>query len=606
MEPIQYLRTIRRRWVLILVCFLVGGALGGLAGLGHKKSSGGATYYRATCVLYYDSSAVSDKGGAFTALSQMGLLATTGDVPAQIAQAKHTDAPSLVVRILSVTDPSQATIRITAVGTSAKETNALADTWCTALSKYVNAKNVKSFTDARDQAAQTLTGLTNQINALTAQRPTADSIKGQQLASLINQYRLDDEQFQALGPPPGPILTVLQHPTPIPVGSAAYAGFLHNGQIQNNNVTISQNTKNPEVALDTSTASKTKIPQGPIPRGLLGGFIGLMIGVVLAFVIERLDTRLQTKEDTELAFDLPLLAEVPPLTRAQRSDTEILSYTHPMSRTAEAYRSLRSSIVFLRQTAQATTETAAGPDGEVHTSQVILVTSAGPSEGKTTTVANLATVFAEADYTVLVINCDFRRPRLHRYLGGSDEPRKVVQSDVPGVRMVNNVLSATHPNPAEVTAAQRRVIEAARGIFDIILLDTAPLLTTNDASELIRVADLVLLVARAGRTTRPNAQRATEVLHRLEATVAGVALLGARYVPSSQYYYYATEEGRDPNRPEAESHPLDLLVRADDFSHTRPNGSPSQSSSTSSAGDAESLEVELQSSGGSATTPKDE
>ncbi len=148
MEPIQYLRTIRRRWVLILACFLIGAGLGAAAGLGHKKSSGGTTYYRATCVLYYDESSVSDKGGAFTALSQMGLLATTGDVPAQIAQAQHTDAPSLVERILSVTDPSQATIRLTAVGTSAKETNALADAWCTSLAKYVNAKNTKSFTDS--------------------------------------------------------------------------------------------------------------------------------------------------------------------------------------------------------------------------------------------------------------------------------------------------------------------------------------------------------------------------------------------------------------------------------------------------------------------------
>ena len=230
---------------------------------------------------------------------------------------------------------------------------------------------------------------------------------------------------------------------------------------------------------------------------------------------------------------------------------------------------------------------------------MILVSSAGPSEGKTTTVANLATVFAEADYSVLVINCDFRRPRLHRYLGGSDEARKVVQSDVPGVRMVNNVLSASNSNPAEVTAAQRRVIEVARGMFDIILLDTAPLLSTNDASELVGVADVVVLVARAGRTTRPAAERATEVLQRLEATVAGVALLGIRYAPSAQYYYYATEEGRDPNRAEAESHPLDLLVRGESLAATS-NGRRNGGDAAGRGGDvtpadvpSEQLEVEL-------------
>ena len=240
---------------------------------------------------------------------------------------------------------------------------------------------------------------------------------------------------------------------------------------------------------------------------------------------------------------------MPPLTRAQRRDTEVLSYTHPMSRTAEAYRALRSSLVFLRQTTLAANGAEPPePAAPKHTQVilVILVSSAGPSEGKTTTVANLATVFAEADYSVLVINCDFRRPRLHRYLGGSDEARKVVQSDIHGVRMVNNVLSTPNPNPAEVTAAQRQVIEAARGIFDIILLDTAPLLSTNDASELMGLADVVVLVSQAGKTTKPSAARATEVLQRMEATVAGVALLGARYVPNGAVLLLRHRERPEP------------------------------------------------------------
>ncbi len=207
------------------------------------------------------------------------------------------------------------------------------------------------------------------------------------------------------------------------------------------------------------------------------------------------------------------------------------------------------------------------------------MTSAGPSEGKTTTVANLAAMFAEADNSVLVINCDFRRPRLHRFLGGSDEPRKVVQSEVEGVRMVNNVLSNPNPNPAEVAAAQRQVVEAARGMFDIVILDTAPLLSTNDASEIMSSADVVVLVSQAGKTSKASAARATEILQRMEATVAGVALLGARYVPSAQYYYYANDNGQNPNRAEAESHPLDLLIRTDTQTNGSSNGSANGRSS---------------------------
>ncbi len=568
MEPIQYLRTIRRRWVIIAALVFVGLVLGGLTGLGHDKKHAHRTYWKATCVLYYDASAITEKGAPFTALSQMGLLTTTGDVPAGIAQKHNTDVNSLIEQVQSVTDPNQATIRITTVGTSATATTDLSNEWCTDLAKFVNDANTKAYTTNLNQASANINKLTTEIEAATAANPPVNSVAGQNLASLINQYRVAQDDLQQIGPPPGPILTVLQHPTASPISPEAYAFVIKNGQQQTNNVTLTANTKNPEATLDSSLNNKSKIPEGPVPRALIGGLIGLLVGLILAFVIERLDTRIQTKDDAELAFDLPVLCEVPPLNRVQRNDTEVISFTHPMSRTAEAYRALRASIVFLRQTAAAGS---AGP-GEATTSQVIMVTSAGPSEGKTTSVANLAAMFAEANFSVLVINCDFRRPRLHRYLGGSDEARKVVQSDVTGVRMVNNVLSSNNANPAEVTSAQRRVIDAARGIFDIILLDTAPLLSTNDASELISVSDLVVLVAKAGRTTRPNAQRATEVLQRLEATVAGVALLGARYVPSAQYYYYAVEEGRDPSRPDAQAHPLDLLVKADDMRNASSNG----------------------------------
>jgi Mrp family chromosome partitioning ATPase len=606
MEPIQYLRTIRRRWIVIVGFLVIGAAIGAASGLGQQHKHNNATYWRATCVLYYDASAISSKGTAFTALTQMGLLATGGDVPHQIAQARHADSDALVARISSVTDPAQSTIGITAVGDAAADTVALSSQWCTAVASYVNGKNKAAFDQQRDQLASQLQALTNQINALQAAKPDANSVQGQQLQALINQYRLDDEQFQSLGSTePDPILTVFQQPTAVPIGAAAHATFVRNGQLGNNNTTLSASQTNPNAALNASLSPKSKIPSGPVPRGLIGAFVGLILGLLVAFVIERLDTRLQGKDDTEIAFDLPVLAEVPSLTRAQRSDTEVLSYTHPMSRTAEAYRALRSSLVFLRQTT-ADPHATDGEGAPTSSSYVILVSSAGPSEGKTTTVANLATVFAEADYSVLVINCDFRRPRLHRYLGGSDAARKVVQSDIPGVRMVNNVLSSANSNPAEVTAAQRRVIDAARGIFDIILLDTAPLLSTNDASELISVADAVVLVARAGRTTKPAAARATEVLQRLEATVAGVALLGARYVPSAQYYYYATEEGRDPNRAEAESHPLDLLVRGETGSpaglgrSSRPSASPPPDPSAPSTGgvSGERLEVELNGAAG--------
>ena len=569
MEPIQYVRTMRRRWKIIAAFVVIGLALGFVSSLGAQKKHDETTYWRATYTLYYDASAVSEKGGAFTALGQMGLLATNGDVPAQVAQNRGVDPSSLSVRIQTETNTSQATVKITATGQQADDTVALANEVGDGLINYIGGKNQATYDQSAADALKKVDDLKAQIAAIDATNPPPNSIEASQREALSNQLRLalDAELQIASDGPPKPILISLQKPEAIPINGSQFAKFVKAGTLNNNNITVTAADKSSSDSIDSALNPKSTIPTGPIPRSLIGGFLGLLVGLAAAFIYERLDNRVQSKEDAEVAFELPVLCEVPPLTRAQRKETEVLSHSHPLSRTAEAYRALRSSLVFLDHTLNA----GAPANGTKHT-QVILVTSAGPSEGKTTTVANLAAMFAEADNSVLVINCDFRRPRLHRFLGGSDEPRKVVQSEIPGIRMVNNVLSNPNPNPAEVAAAQRQVVEAARGMFDVVILDTAPLLSTNDASEIMSSADVVVLVSQAGKTSKASAARATEVLQRMEATVAGVALLGARYVPSAQYYYYANDNGQNPNRAEAESHPLDLLIRTDTGTNGSANG----------------------------------
>jgi len=573
MEPVQYLRAVRRRWKIIAVCVLLGLVLGFVSSIGAQKKHDETTYWRATYTLYYDATAVSEKGGPFTALPQMGLLATSGDVPAKIAQANGLDANSVSARIQTETNTALATLKITVTGQDAIETVNLANQVGDTLIQYISDRNTDVYNAQVAAALKRVDGLKAQIATYDSRPIVPGSIDAQERDSVSNQLRLafDNEAAIAGQGTPGQILLSLEKPTAIPINGSQFTKFVQAGALGNNNITVSAATASSS-ALDSTLNPKSKIPTGPIPRSMLGGLFGLLVGLAAALVVERLDSRIHTKEDAELAFELPVLCEVPPLTRSQRSETEVLSFSHPMSRTAEAYRALRSSLVFLRQTLATTDGSGSGGPGSGAT-QVILVTSAGPAEGKTTTVANLAALFAEAEYSVLVINCDFRRPRLHRFLGGSDEARKVVQSDVPGVRLVNNVLSAPNPNPAEVAAAQRQVVETARGMFDIVLLDTAPLLSTNDASELIGSCDVVVLVAQAGKTTKPAAARATEVLQRMEATVAGVALVSTRDVPNAQYYYYANELGRDPNRPEAESHPLDLLIRPETAA-SKPSTSP--------------------------------
>jgi Mrp family chromosome partitioning ATPase len=570
MEPVQYLRTIRRRWQIIAVCVLLGLVIGYVSSIGAQQKHDQTTYWRATYTLYYDGGAAGDKSGAFTALSQMGLLATTGDVPAKIAQANGLDVNSLSARVQTVTNTGLSTLKITATGQDAVETVSLATQVGDTLIQYVSDKNQTVYDQQTSDALKRMDNLKDQIAIYDSIRFDPKSLQAQERDALANQYRLAYETMQNLAGqgPPKQILIPLEKPEAIPINGSEFTKFVRAGALGNNNITIAANDKG-AASLDSTLNPQSKVPTGPIARSLMGGFLGLLVGLAGAFVVERLDNRLRSKEDTELAFDLPVLCEVPPLSRSQRADTEVISHTHPMSQTAEAYRALRSSLVFLRQTLGSADEAEEGR----RSTQVILVTSAGPGEGKTTTVANLANLFAEAEYSVLVINCDFRRPRLQRFLGGSDEPRKVVQSNIAGVLMVNNVLSNPNPNPAEVAAAQRQVIETARGMFDVIILDTAPLLSTNDANELMASTDVVVLVAQAGKTTKATAARATEVLQRVEATVAGVALLATRDVPSAQYYYYAVEHGPGTATPATGSDTVDLVIRPAPVGTDNGNGS---------------------------------
>ena len=115
----------------------------------------------------------------------------------------------------------------------------------------------------------------------------------------------------------------------------------------------------------------------------------------------------------------------------------------------------------------------------------------------------------------------------------------LVDTSVPRVQLLSKVLEDPEAaNPAEVVAAQRQAIDRHRNEFDFILLDTAPLLSTNDAAEVLDECDLVVVVGRTGQTTKEAADRAAELLERRNAPVVGVVLVAATDRPSSRYYYY--------------------------------------------------------------------
>jgi Mrp family chromosome partitioning ATPase/capsular polysaccharide biosynthesis protein len=564
MDFLTYFRALRRRWWVIVVCVVLGAGVGYASTLlDTEEAKEGRTYYKATTTLVYDTNSNSSSlQPVVTNPDQMAFLVTTGDVPDRVAEELGTSESGreLAEHIVTTTNSITSTLDITAADADSDRAAQLADAFAAQLGASLEQRNKEKFDKEVAELTERIKSTEAQANILRPQlnsgSPDAALVQRQYDATQNNYYQLFSErqELEADGAPSTSI-TVLENAQSQPIDADEYQTRLDMGALGQNHLrTDFAQDSAPVIAASGSSLNS------PAARTVVGGFLGLLVGIGLALFAERLDRRLRTRDEIEEAFGLPVLAEVPKLSRADLADDALVSFTTPMSRVAEAFRAVRTSLAF-QQSVSAGAGHASGNGGNGNNGSngrngngatasgdrlfdagseplVVMVTSAAPREGKSTTTANLAVAFAESGASVLVVNCDFRRPTIHRRFAVADEPRRVQDSRVPGVKIVTNVLQDQRANPSQVVAAQRHVIAAARGRFDVILLDTAPLLTANDALEVVGAVDLVLLVAQASLTTRDNAQRVTELLGRVDAAMAGVVLIGTTDASNSEYYYY--------------------------------------------------------------------
>ena len=279
-------------------------------------------------------------------------------------------------------------------------------------------------------------------------------------------------------------------------------------------------------------------PSSPRPaqEALLGLVAGLIIGVAAAFLRDSLDDTLASGEAVELISRAPVLATVPMVPLLRKTTSPVLvPVTAPISSTAEAYRSLRTSLQF------------AGHDRALRT---ILVTSPGASDGKTTVVVNLGAVFAQAGARVVVVSSDLRRPGFSQFLApdGHAELPSVLAGEqsldravapVPGVAGLWALGARTViENPTELLAGQRMraILAELSQRFDLVLIDSPPVLPVADAMILSSYADGVLLVVASGQTRRGELRRTTEKLAQAGAPVVGCVLNKASAQQGYGYY----------------------------------------------------------------------
>jgi len=295
-------------------------------------------------------------------------------------------------------------------------------------------------------------------------------------------------------------------------------------------------------------ASAPTAPATPnIPRNLLMSLlVGLAGGVSLAFILESRDNTVHSLEQAQMITALPSLAVIPLAFRSSRALRQVKRRTqtaaasaaalHPKSQIAEAYRALRTSIL-LSRTGQST--------------KVLMVTSALPQEGKTTTSVNLAIVLAQRDARVLLIEGDMRRAGISQVfdfesdtglstvLGGNTVAEVAIRS-VPGVPNLSVLPAGPVPlNPSEMLASPRMrdLVASLSSEFDYVIIDTPPVLSVTDAVLLSKLADSTLLVIRAGMTSKAALRRAYDVLAQVDAHIMGVILNAADFTEPDRYYY---------------------------------------------------------------------
>ena len=302
------------------------------------------------------------------------------------------------------------------------------------------------------------------------------------------------------------------------------------------------------------TVDVARVPSSPVepnvPRNLAFALgLGLTAGVGLAFLLEGIDNTVRTPEQAQVISALPSLGMIPLGLRSgsesarqrltvasSKEPVELVTQSRPQSQMAESYRALRTSLLLT---------SLGGPP------QVILVTSALPQEGKTTTSMNCAIVLAQKGSRVLLIDADLRRPSVHKAL--SLGPRTGLSNILTGNAALEQTVVRTNlmptlfalpagtppPNPAELLASanMREILNQLREQYDHIVIDTPPTLSVTDAVVLSTSADAVVLVIRSGQTTKQALRRARDVLMRVNARVSGV-LLNAADLSSPDYYYY--------------------------------------------------------------------
>jgi polysaccharide biosynthesis transport protein len=305
---------------------------------------------------------------------------------------------------------------------------------------------------------------------------------------------------------------------------------------------------------------RAEVPGKPVKPNkkrntVLGLVLGLILGMGMAFFMDYLDNTVKIPDEVKEYFGIPYLGPVPAVSLKQNGEKmlgELISVHSPKSTFSESIRGIRTGIVF---------------SAADQVPQTILVTSAGPSEGKTICAANLAVTMAQDDGSrILLIDCDMRRPRIHKLfeinkdaglssaLVGSSELKDVIlPTDIENMSIIP--CGPIPPNPSEILGSKRMhaLLQVLKKNYTRIIIDSPPITAVTDAVILASNADGIVLVIRSGSTPRQIVGNGLAKLKSVNAHILGAVLNGVElgrdsYYYHQYYYYYGDKESKKSGR----------------------------------------------------------
>jgi len=536
-----YLEVIRRRWAVVLLVALV--VVVTAVGLStsreeqYRASSDLLVRQRATESLF----SASDNGyvDASRELTNEVRLFESGQTRSAVDEVYDGSLDPASV-FASIEGATSDVVTVSVVATDPEEAAQLVNTYVETFIELRREQRIDELLAAGEEIQGQVDDLQSRITEVRAPLDLVDiALAGEQDDALRTER---EEQREDV------IARITPQLTPLENQRAFYEG-----QLEELELTAGILQSGGAEVLTPASAPVVPVSPNPVRDGVIALVVGLMLGVGLAFLLNTFDERIRSAADLErIATGRPVLAVVPEVEGRARPGY-VVTRDDPKATASEAYRSLRTAVKF------------ASLD---HPLKVIQVTSPASGEGKTTTLANLGVALAQGGDKVAIVCCDLRRPTVHERFKQALTPgfTDVLVGDAQISEALRRYDTNTYvlpagtppPNPSELLSTPRAaaVIEALAEEFDVVLLDTPPVLPVTDALVVTRMVDATVVVVDSRTTHRNPLRRTLQLLDQVNAPVLGLVLNGVapdngRYGYGYGYAYADASEPKKPSRRRA-------------------------------------------------------